>query len=432
MTNYLEEHGPSLISKGYKIVPIKIGTKAPIGIPGWQNIHADQNKLQEWLNKGYEGVGVLCRNNPAVDIDILDEEVSRQMVEAVLQLYSGGLVRVGKAPKTLLAYRTDKPFKKVKSCTYEDKYGNCHAVEILGDGQQYIAYAEHPDTLKPYEWTNPSLADVNSDDLPVLNLEDAHSIVKVFEEIAKGKVASNHWTKSREGSGGSLTSHGSNDNAQDSSELLLANFAVLRPPLNITEEQIRRDLGSVLPDDYDIWLQVGMALWHQFNGDEEGLELWDEWSAKSTAYDGVEALRSRWDGFKPDPSQRPLTFATVRRMANIAHMEDDPLTEFLNMYVYVTEGNSVHDLEGFAYDRPMLFNEFTNTTANIRMTIDVPKPTVEQPNRTVQKRVPVSSQWMIHPERKLAQGFIYKPGEQRVVKEAEGRQWCGEGCCPWW
>jgi hypothetical protein len=111
-------------------------------------------------------------------------------------------------------------------------------------------------------------------------------------------------------------------------------------------------------------------------------------------------------------------------------MEDDPLTEFLNMYVYVTEGNSVHDLEGFAYDRPMLFNEFTNTTANIRMTIDVPKPTVEQPSRTVQKRVPVSSQWMIHQERKLAQGFIYKPGEQRVVKEAEGRQWINKFYMP--
>jgi hypothetical protein len=53
------------------------------------------------------------------------------MVEAELQLYRGGLVRVGKSPKTLLTYRTDKPFKKVRSCTYEDEDGNCHTKEKL-------------------------------------------------------------------------------------------------------------------------------------------------------------------------------------------------------------------------------------------------------------------------------------------------------------
>ncbi len=50
------------------------------------------------MNQGYEGVGVLCKNNPAVDIDVLNEEVSRQMVDTVLQQFPGGLVRVGKAP----------------------------------------------------------------------------------------------------------------------------------------------------------------------------------------------------------------------------------------------------------------------------------------------------------------------------------------------
>ena len=423
MTNYLEEHGLSLIERKYRIVPIRRGSKAPMGVSGWTKIDADHNQLQEWVKQGYEGVGVLCKNNPAVDIDVLDSEVSRQMVDAVLQGFPGGLVRVGRAPKTLLAYRTDKPFKKVRSCTYKDLSGDHHAVEILGDGQQYVSMAIHPDTLKPYQWIGASLADVNSDDLPVLNLEDAHFIVKKFEEIAKGKVASNHWTKVREGSRGSLTSHGLNGNAQDESEFLLANCAVLRPPLNITVPQIRCDLTSVLPDDYDIWIQVGMALWHQFNGDEEGFELWDEWSMPSENYTGVEELRTRWAGFKPDPNQRTLTFATVRRMANIARMEENPLSEFLSRYIYVTEGDSVHDLEGFPYDRPMLLKEFRNSTANTRMIVEAPKPVVGNEDRTLPKMVPVHSQWMIDLERKLAQGFVYKPGKPRILNEPEGRQW---------
>ena len=79
MTNYLEEHGLSLIEGRYKIVPIKRGSKAPMGVSGWTKIDADYNQLQEWVKQGYEGVGVLCKNNPAVDIDVLD---SRMLVNS--------------------------------------------------------------------------------------------------------------------------------------------------------------------------------------------------------------------------------------------------------------------------------------------------------------------------------------------------------------
>ena len=75
--SYIQEYGSGLISNGYKIVPIRRGTKAPEGVTGWTKIDADHNQLERWISKGYEGVGVLCRNNPAVDIDVLDEKVSR-------------------------------------------------------------------------------------------------------------------------------------------------------------------------------------------------------------------------------------------------------------------------------------------------------------------------------------------------------------------
>jgi hypothetical protein len=392
-----------------------------MGVSGWQNIHADLNQLEQWVSKGYEGVGVLCRDNPAVDIDVLDEDVSRQMVDAVLQQYPGGLVRVGKAPKTLLSYRTDKPFKKVRSSTYEDKNGSCHAVEILGNGQQYVAYAEHPDTLQPYTWERDGIFSVKADDLPVLNLEDALKIVKKFEGIAKEKCVSAGWIKVREGTVGSVEPTSSDEQY----DIIPANFVNLRPPLDITVHQIRRDLASIQSraDNYDSWLRVGMALWHQFDGSEDGLHLWDEWSENSDAYEGIEDLRSRWTGFQSDSNSRPITFATVRMWANEARMADDPKAEFLNRYVYVTEGDSVHDLDGFPYDRPMKLTEFKNTTANKRMEIEAPAPLVAVPDRTLPKMVPVHSQWMIDSERKLAQGFVYKPGKSRILNEAGGRQW---------
>lgn len=423
--NYLKEFGPALTSNGYKIVPIRRGTKAPEGVTGWTKIDADHNQLEKWVNQGYEGVGVLCKNNPAVDIDVLNEEVSRQMVDTVLQQFPGGLVRVGKAPKTLLAYRTDKPFKKVRSCTYEDKSGNQHAVEILGDGQQYVAYAEHPDTLQPYTWEGDGIFEVKADNLPMLNLEDAHRIIEKFEEIANDQVEAGIWKKVKDGSISNSASHNSNDNAEGEQELLLANLAFMRPPLDISVAAIRRDLASVQPmaDNYDSWLHVGMALWHQFSGSEEGFELWQEWSVNSTSFDGVEALRTRWSGFQPDESCRPITFASVRRWARDARMEEDPQTAFLERYVYVADGDYVHDLEGFAHDKPLRLKEFRNFTANIRTEIEVDAPIVADPDRTVPKIVPVHSLWMVDPDRKSAQGFQYVPGGVEILKDVEGRQW---------
>ena len=131
MINYLREYGSGLISNGYRIIPIRRGCKAPIGITGWTQIEADLNQLGQWISAGFEGVGVLTKNNPAIDIDILDEDVSREMVEKVQEHYPDSPIRIGKSPKTLLSYRTDVPFKKVRSNTYEDQFGDQHAVEIL-------------------------------------------------------------------------------------------------------------------------------------------------------------------------------------------------------------------------------------------------------------------------------------------------------------
>lgn len=49
-------------------------------------------------------------------------------------------------------------------------------------------------------------------------------------------------------------------------------------------------------DGYDDWLRLGMALHHQFNGDPEGLELWDDISSRFAGYDDG-ACQAKWDSF---------------------------------------------------------------------------------------------------------------------------------------
>ena len=420
MANYLQEYGSGLISNGYHIVPIRRGGKAPNGVSGWTTIEADLNQLGQWISAGFEGVGVLTKNNPAIDIDILDEDISREMVERVLGAYPNGLIRVGKHPKTLLAYKTDAPFRKVRSNTYEDQFGDQHAVEILGDGQQYVAYAEHPDTLRPYTWHNEDntasqgIFVVESASLPIIRLEDARLVVGWFEEVAQRKVLDGGWVKVRDGQGG-----GSGSEEDDFGDPETENFSNLRPRLNLTEAEILRALSCVNSDDYDKWIRVGMAIWHECGGSEEGFNYWHDWSRPSPNYTDERSCRNRWRGFRTRRRGRPITFATVLHWAREVRMRRNPLGEFKERYVYVADGDNVHDLGGLGHDKPLQLKEFKNMKANIITT--VPAPTQNDPERT--KRVPVHQLWLTDLDRKTARGFAYVPTYKKILVDEEKNEY---------
>ena len=57
------------------------------------------------------------------------------------------------APKRPLVFRTNALFRKVDSGFFTDAEGVQHKVEVLGEGQQFVAFGIHPDTRKPYRWS---------------------------------------------------------------------------------------------------------------------------------------------------------------------------------------------------------------------------------------------------------------------------------------
>ena len=91
-------------------------------------------------------------------------------------------------------------------------------------------------------------------------------------------------------------------------------FDIPKPPCNVTPEQIEAALSACLRagrlEGYGEWLQVGMALHHQFSGGADGLDLWDQFSSQAAGYTGFEALESRWRGFDSSRGSG-VTFATV-------------------------------------------------------------------------------------------------------------------------
>ena len=445
--NHLKENGLELITQGYNIIPIAYKKKYP-PIKGWQNAKATASVLTEWIKDGHRGVGILCKNTPAVDLDIRDKDLTLWMVDQVAEIAGKGPIRVGLSPKALLPFKTLKPFKKLASQMFYDGLTNrYHQVEIMGDGQQFVAFGIHPDTDKPYKWSEP-LVDINWDDLPTLGTVQAKEIINVFER----KCAELGFIQKRPEPKTSTTTPGSKNDSQAQ----LTNPAVpsadpqsaappavspetngeggagnvTAPPalsfeewdrqhvadpgrLQIENSVVRTALSSIPAAelDYFEWAKVGMALYHQYEGGDEGFRLWDEWSMEDAGRYDSNGMNEKWRTFKSEPGSRPVTFRSILKMAEGARKELDVLGEYVDRYVYIESEGTVHDLYGPPHKPNPPIKNFRERTAPDRMEVMVAAPLKDDPDRKVPKIFPVCAIWMEHGERKWVSDHIYVPND---------------------
>lgn len=185
--DYFRTQGRSLLANGYLIIPIKPGHKRP-AIANWQRARLGAADLSEY--KGH-GVGVLCGQGAhpivAVDVDSPDARLVEQFVQWCGEHLGDTCVRVGKAPKTLLVYRAESAgWGKATSAWFTDEFETEHRLELLGNGQQFVAYHLHPDTGKPYEWIDllGGLEEVRADELPVVTQTQMVAAIEAFERMA--------------------------------------------------------------------------------------------------------------------------------------------------------------------------------------------------------------------------------------------------------
>lgn len=183
------ERDLTLISNGYDVIALPSATKAP-DYARWQNTKATPTLAKDWAKspkyaKGNRGI--LTKNTPVIDLDITDSKVNKIITDRVIALLGGTTpIRTGRKPRSAIMCHTNLPFKKIKTGKYKDERGDLHETEILGDGQQFVAFGIHPDTLIPYEWITPNTPlNQHVNDLPLLTCEMAREIIKfsigVFE-----------------------------------------------------------------------------------------------------------------------------------------------------------------------------------------------------------------------------------------------------------
>lgn len=304
MGDHLARHGAALLDQGYAVIPIKVGEKRP-NIKGWTGLKPTKQLLADWLENGYKhaGIGILTKYTCAIDIDCGDESAARLMEAWCLRHIGPAPVRIGRYPRRLLVYRTSDPFSKQRTTKYQDDWVEIQQIEFLGDGQQFAAYHVHPKTGKEYEWIGDrSPLNWHANDLSEIKQHHIDALKDYFKSHAeemKWEVVS---------VGRALPS--GNVDADNP-------FIEDASPIHISIDELRGRLMLIDVDKggYDQWLQMGMALYHQFDGEEIGFDLWNEWSETSDDYD-LEELESKWDDFSISGKGRsPITARYILRVA---------------------------------------------------------------------------------------------------------------------
>jgi hypothetical protein len=278
-TSFMARFGARLVTNGYAILPIGPGTKKPgrfqrgawADYPEW-NRHAERGttevEVATWASWPECGVGIVGGAVAAVDIDIKDDADLALRIERLARSRFGDTpaLRIGRAPKRMLVYRTAEPFRGIKR----------HPLEVLCLGQQFVAYAIHPDTGAPYAWPEEGLADIDITDLPEISAEAATAFLD--EAYALLPEA-----------------------------LRQRGLAALTPPTEASRSHSQ--IGTLpaieaalvwLPNaelDYDSWMRIGMALKGALG--DAGADLFADWSAQATK-DVPATTMKAWASFKPD------------------------------------------------------------------------------------------------------------------------------------
>jgi hypothetical protein len=200
----------ALVKLGYEPIPIVSGRKRP-AMNGWQNVRIalshDEDMIAPWTDiyPGALSTGIRTRFTPGFDIDIRDQDVADQVEQALLNMIPQQgtiLKRVGLPPKRLIPFRCLAPFKKLVA-TLKAPDDVVHKVEVLADGQQFVAEGIHETTQQPYRWAdNVCLLNVAHEHLPLVDEELARRFVAEASEIMKRAG----WTEVRAKDKGKISS----------------------------------------------------------------------------------------------------------------------------------------------------------------------------------------------------------------------------------
>lgn len=278
--HYMAQLGATLVDRGFPILPIQPQSKKP-GVyrkgqwqdyPQWSR-HCErattEHEIDLWAEWPEAGIGIAAGRVIGIDIDIRHSPELAHQIEALARQMLGDTpaLRIGQAPKRMLVYRSQEPFKGFRY----------PPIEVLGLGQQFIAYGIHPETGEPYHWPVSTLADLELDELPAITEAQARAFAKeAFLRIP----------------------HDQRPKTLGLQAEPLPGLAA-PPEQRGTPDAVQAALAYIVNDDldYDSWVRVGMALKGALG--QAGGPLFEAWSATSQKNDPATTAQS-WQSFRPE------------------------------------------------------------------------------------------------------------------------------------
>ena len=317
----LLQHANKLYEQGFAVIPTK-EDKSPIP-KAWPSLVGDNRLVPNGEYDNAKGCGVVLGHWQdrgylhCLDIDCYNKEISRAMCEYIAQVIDREYpYRIGQAPKFAVPILLPEPWTKATSALFQrqgDESKNSQ-VEMLGVGQQFVAYGAHPDGKKgQYQWYN---GDLSLDDVPLITNEQLVLILTHFDVLCgdAGRVLMKD---------PSYVKH--TDDALDDLDVAINN-----QPLGLSKQEIKSALTNFPAQDleYHDWCMVGMALWHEYGGSEAGYQRWLKWSKKSDKH--VERGMSRkWLSFESEGG-KPVTMRSVikrGKAVDVPEYQEEPEPE---------------------------------------------------------------------------------------------------------
>ncbi|MDH6259075.1 DUF927 domain-containing protein [Bradyrhizobium sp. BR13661] len=296
-----------LRSNGYYPVPV-IGAHINMNAAGkrpsmraWATecFNATPEKITNWSlsQRNCTNTGILCGELIGIDIDVLNDVLASGLVARTVELLGPSpLRRIGRAPKTLLLYRVETPHKKLATPDLifgddADKKDDRARVEILADGQQFVAFGIHPDTHAPYRWPERSPLDTAASEIPLVTFEALKQFVDEAEQFlraAGGRTARE--IKSDTKSEQSIKEP-RREQRERHEEIAPVLWGGERPSRELVSDALDRIPNDM---DYDGWIRIGFALYEGLG--ESGRDLWERWSAQSHKND-PQLTAQKWPSF---------------------------------------------------------------------------------------------------------------------------------------
>jgi hypothetical protein len=213
MPDSLRQNGDDLTTlrldmhaNGYRPVPVsspecrcKDAGKRPL-LTDWPTkcATATADVISEWTEAegNSTNTGILTGDVAGIDIDVPVPGLVDRLEDLALEMLGETpLWRFGSLPKRLAVYRIDKPFGKLQTpadLVMPDGTpdGIKVQVEILADGQQFVAFGTHPgdgtpESRHPYCWRDKTPHDVPVDELPVIDRDKARQFIAAAEQMLR-------------------------------------------------------------------------------------------------------------------------------------------------------------------------------------------------------------------------------------------------------